>query len=77
MRLKIQGIHVNVLDEGAGIPVLLAHGVPDSGESWRGVVDGLLTHGGFRCIAGRIAAVGGVAMLLTGTARDTREGADN
>ena len=28
-------------------------------------------------LASLIAAVGGVAMLLTGTARDTREGADN
>ncbi|MEM9303415.1 MAG: alpha/beta fold hydrolase [Pseudomonadota bacterium] len=51
MQLKVQGIDVHAVDKGTGVPVLLVHGNPDCSESWRAVIDGLLAHGGFRCVA--------------------------
>ena len=33
--MKINGLNLNVLVEGAGEPVLLLHGFPDSNYLWR------------------------------------------
>ena len=50
MRIDVNGIGLNVQDEGAGPPVLLLHGWPDSHRLWRHQVADL-TAAGFRTIA--------------------------
>lgn len=49
-RLKIDGLTFNVLDEGAGEPVLLVHGFPDDHTVWRKQVPALVA-AGYRVIA--------------------------
>ncbi len=49
MRVEVNGIGLEVQDEGSGRPVLLLHGFPDSGRLWRHQVP-LLSGAGFRCI---------------------------
>ncbi len=44
-----EGVHVNVIDEGAGPPVLLIHGCPGSAYDWRPLPERLLA-AGFRVI---------------------------
>ncbi len=43
--MKINGLNLNVLVEGAGEPVLLLHGFPDSNYLWRGVIPRLVDAG--------------------------------
>lgn len=43
--LRLPGIQLNVLDAGAGTPVLLLHGFPDSSELWREVTPRLVAAG--------------------------------
>jgi pimeloyl-ACP methyl ester carboxylesterase len=49
-RVPGDGIELDVLDEGEGLPVLLVHGFPDSSHLWRGQVPAL-TGAGLRVIA--------------------------
>src|SRR4051794_32465318 len=49
MRIASQGVGIEVADEGAGRPVVLLHGWPDSGALWREQVQAL-TGAGFRTI---------------------------
>ena len=49
-RLRIDGLSFNVLDEGAGEPVLLVHGFPDDHTVWRKQVPALVA-AGYRVIA--------------------------
>lgn len=48
--MKINGLNLNVLVEGAGEPVLLLHGFPDSNYLWRGVIPRLV-EAGYQAIA--------------------------
>jgi len=43
--MEINGLYLNVLDEGKGDPVLLLHGFPDSNYLWRGVIPNLVKEG--------------------------------
>ena len=56
MTLLIQNGATQIIDEGAGEPTLLLHGVPDSGEMWRGVIAQLAPR--FRCIAPDLPGMG-------------------
>lgn len=47
--LQVNGISLHVAEHGAGVPVLLLHGWPDSGFLWRHQVPYLVDHG-FRVI---------------------------
>ena len=49
-KMTINGLNLNVLVEGAGEPVLLLHGFPDSNYHWRGVIPNLVT-AGYKVIA--------------------------
>lgn len=49
MHCTVNGIELNVVDEGAGAPVLMLHGFPDGSRSWRNQIPAL-TAAGFRCI---------------------------
>ncbi len=49
-RLQVNGLAFNVLDEGAGEPVLLVHGFPDDHTVWRNQVPALVA-AGYRVIA--------------------------
>jgi pimeloyl-ACP methyl ester carboxylesterase len=49
-RLQINGLTLNVLDEGEGEPVLLVHGFPDDHSVWRKQVSSLVA-AGYRVIA--------------------------
>src|SRR6201989_3004530 len=49
-RVRGEGVELEVLDEGAGPPVLLVHGFPDSSHLWRHQV-AALTGAGLRAIA--------------------------
>lgn len=49
MRIDNEGVGIEFTDEGAGRPVLLLHGWPDSGRLWRHQVEAL-TGAGFRVI---------------------------
>jgi pimeloyl-ACP methyl ester carboxylesterase len=55
--VTVQGIKTPVIDEGKGEVILFLHGVPDTGELWRGVIDRL--KGQFRCIAPDMPGYGG------------------
>jgi len=48
--MRIGGVTLNVVDRGAGVPVLLLHGFPDSCALWRDVIPALVA-GGCRAIA--------------------------
>jgi epoxide hydrolase A/B len=48
--IPANGIELNVLDEGAGVPVVLCHGFPELAYSWRHQVPAL-TEAGYRVIA--------------------------
>lgn len=48
--IEINGLRLNVYDEGTGEPVLLLHGFPDSNSLWRGVIPNLVDNG-YRVIA--------------------------
>jgi len=50
MRLNVNGLSFNVVDEGAGPPVLLLHGFPDSSAVWRHQIPALVD-AGYRVIA--------------------------
>jgi len=47
--LQVNGISLNVAEHGAGVPVILLHGWPDSGYLWRHQVPYLVDHG-FRVV---------------------------
>ena len=49
MRYEVNGIGIEVQDEGSGPPVLLLHGWPDSHRLWRHQV-AALTAAGYRCV---------------------------
>ena len=49
MRYEVNGIGIEVHDEGSGPPVLLLHGWPDSHRLWRHQV-AALTAAGYRCV---------------------------
>src|SRR5690349_10732466 len=55
--VTVQGIKTPVIDEGSGEIILFLHGVPDTGEMWRSVIDRL--KGQFRCIAPDMPGYGG------------------
>jgi pimeloyl-ACP methyl ester carboxylesterase len=48
--VEANGLRFHVLDEGAGTPVVLLHGFPDTSRLWRRQVEAL-THAGYRAIA--------------------------
>lgn len=48
--MNINGLNLNVIDEGKGEPVLLLHGFPDSSHLWRHQV-GPLVDAGYRVLA--------------------------
>lgn len=56
MNLSIQNSRVRLIDEGAGAPVLLLHGVPDNADMWAGVIARLAPR--FRCIAPDLPGLG-------------------
>ena len=39
--LTVQNAPINLIDTGDGVPALFLHGVPDSGELWRGAIERL------------------------------------
>jgi pimeloyl-ACP methyl ester carboxylesterase len=45
MKIQANGLTLHVRDEGAGTPVLLLHGFPDSGRLWRHQVPALVAAG--------------------------------
>ena len=47
--MQVNGISLNVAEHGAGVPVILLHGWPDSGYLWRHQVPYLVDHG-FRVV---------------------------
>lgn len=49
-RIKVNGINLNVYDEGDGPPILLLHGFPDNALLWRRVIPHLV-QSGYRAIA--------------------------
>jgi pimeloyl-ACP methyl ester carboxylesterase len=49
MKIAVNGINLNVVDEGEGAPVLMLHGFPDGSRAWRNQIPAL-TGAGFRCI---------------------------
>jgi pimeloyl-ACP methyl ester carboxylesterase len=49
MKIAVNGINLNVVDEGEGAPVLMLHGFPDGSRAWRHQIPAL-TGAGFRCI---------------------------
>ncbi len=48
--IMLQGINMAYYDEGAGIPIILLHGFPDSADVWRKMAP-LLINDGYRIIA--------------------------
>jgi pimeloyl-ACP methyl ester carboxylesterase len=46
--LTVENIPISLIDQGSGAPTLLLHGLFDSSDTWRGVVERL--HGSFRCL---------------------------
>jgi pimeloyl-ACP methyl ester carboxylesterase len=50
MTVEANGLRFHVLDEGAGSPVLLLHGFPDTSRLWRAQI-AALTDAGYRAIA--------------------------
>jgi haloalkane dehalogenase len=48
--MEFEGLHMHVVDEGSGEPVLLLHGEPTSSYLWRNVIPPLLA-AGYRAIA--------------------------
>jgi pimeloyl-ACP methyl ester carboxylesterase len=56
-RIQGDGVELAVRDEGAGSPVLLIHGFPDSSDLWRNQVLAL-TSAGFRAIAPDLRGMG-------------------
>jgi pimeloyl-ACP methyl ester carboxylesterase len=58
MRVENNGVGIEVADEGAGRPVLLLHGWPDSGRMWRHQVAALVD-AGFRVIVPDLRGFGG------------------
>lgn len=50
LRIRVDDVTLNVVDEGQGEPVLLLHGFPDSSRLWRHQIAALTT-AGFRAIA--------------------------
>ena len=55
--LQVNGISLNVAEHGAGVPVILLHGWPDSGYLWRHQVPYLVDHG-FRVIVPDLRGLG-------------------
>ena len=49
MTIDLHNVHVHLIDQGAGPPVLFLHGNPDTAELWRGIVSRL--EGSYRCLA--------------------------
>ena len=49
-RIEANGLVFEVADEGAGTPVVLLHGFPDTSALWRHQI-AALTRAGFRTIA--------------------------
>lgn len=49
-RVTVGGVSLRVLEEGAGAPVLLLHGFPDSAHMWRHQIP-VLASAGFRVVA--------------------------
>src|ERR1700720_497342 len=47
--VRVGGADIHVTEWGAGPPVLLLHGNPDSGIMWEGIAERLAPH--YRCIA--------------------------
>jgi pimeloyl-ACP methyl ester carboxylesterase len=70
--LTVQNTETYVVDEGQGRPTLFLHGIPDSADMWRGVMDEM--QGSARLIAvdlpgyGRSVAPAGYAPSLEGMA---------
>jgi haloalkane dehalogenase len=57
MQTNVDGLNVEYIDQGVGVPVLLMHGNPDSNHSWKPVIDGLGK--GVRIIAPNFPGFGG------------------
>lgn len=49
-RIRVNGVELNVYEAGAGPPILLLHGFPDSNALWRRVMP-LMVDGGYRVVA--------------------------
>lgn len=60
--VTVQGIPIYVSERGAGPPVVLLHGNPDSSGVWDGVVSHLSAN--FRCITPQLEKPAEVAALL-------------
>ncbi len=48
-KVRVGDANIHVTEWGAGLPVLLLHGNPDSGIMWEGIAERLADH--YRCIA--------------------------
>ncbi|WP_342119417.1 alpha/beta fold hydrolase [Pseudoduganella sp. OTU4001] len=60
--MYVNGIAMNVLDEGSGPPLLLLHGFPDCHDVWRKQVP-VLVAAGYRAIAPDLRGCGDSALL--------------
>lgn len=49
-KIKLKSIKMAYYDEGAGTPIILLHGFPDSAEVWRNIAP-ILIKDGYRIIA--------------------------
>lgn len=58
MKIAVNGLSFEVVDEGAGSPVLLLHGFPDSAALWRHQIPALV-EAGHRVIAPDLRGFGG------------------
>jgi len=57
VRVAGDGVMLSLLDEGAGRPVLLLHGFPDSSYVWRKQIPALVA-AGFRTLAPDLRGLG-------------------
>jgi len=58
MRIDVNGVGIEVDDQGSGTPVLLVHGWPDTHDMWRDQV-AALTAAGYRTVAPDLRGFGG------------------
>ncbi|WP_165981027.1 alpha/beta fold hydrolase [Macrococcus lamae] len=60
--INLNGVDYHIIDEGAGEPVLLLHGFPDSAKLWERMIP-LLTARGYRVIAPDLRGYGETEVL--------------
>src|ERR1700759_4602615 len=71
--IQVNGVSLYVEEHGAGVPVLLMHGFPDSARLWRSQVPVLVSNG-FRVITPDLRGFGRSGRPQEGAAYRTRKG---